>query len=49
MNEEVSKSEQTSKPEGDSSARAGESARQLICRAKHASHRRFPPKRKSAL
>jgi transposase len=46
MNEEVSKSEQTSKPEGDSPARAGESARQLIRRAKHASRRRFPAEEK---
>jgi transposase len=46
MNEEVSKSEQTSKPEGDSPARAGETARQLIRRAKHASRRRFPAEEK---
>jgi transposase len=42
MNEEVSKPEQASKPEGDSPARAGETARKLIRRAKHASRRRFP-------
>ena len=46
MNDEVSKSEQTSKPEGDSPARAGETARQLIRRAKHASRRRFPAEEK---
>ena len=46
MNEEVSKPDQTSKPEGDSPARAGESARQLIRRAKHASRRRFPAEEK---
>ena len=46
MNEEVSKSEQTSKPEGDSPARAGETARQLIRRAKYASRRRFPAEEK---
>jgi transposase len=46
MNEEVSKSEQTSKPEGDSPARAGESARQLIHRAKYATRRRFPAEEK---
>jgi len=46
MNEEVSNSEQTSKPEGDSPARTGESARQLIRRAKHASRRRFPAEEK---
>jgi transposase len=46
MNEEVSKSEQISKPEGDSPARAGETARQLIRRAKYASRRRFPAEEK---
>ena len=46
MNEEVSKSEQTSKPEGDSPARAGETARQLIRRAKHANRKRFPAEEK---
>jgi transposase len=45
MNEEVSKSEQA-RPEEDSPARAGESARQLIRRAKHASRRRFPAEEK---
>lgn len=46
MNDEVSKSEQTNKPEGDSPARAGETARQLIRRVKHASRRRFPAEEK---
>jgi len=46
MNDEVSKSDQTSKPEGDSPARAGETARRLIRRAKHASRRRFPAEEK---
>ena len=46
MNDEASKSEQTSKPEGDSPARAGETARQLIRRAKHASRRSFPAEEK---
>ena len=46
MNDEVSKSEQTSKPEGDSPARAGETARQLIRRAKHATRRKFPAEEK---
>jgi transposase len=45
MNEEVSKSEQA-RPEEDSPARAGETARQLIRRAKHASRRRFPAEEK---
>jgi transposase len=46
MNDEVSKSESTSKPEGDSPARAGETARQLIRRAKRATRRKFPAEEK---
>ena len=46
MNEEVSKNEQTSKGEGDSPARAGETARQLIRRAKRATRRKFPAEEK---
>lgn len=46
MNEEVSKNEQPSKGEGDSPARAGETARQLIRRAKRATRRKFPAEEK---
>jgi len=46
MNEDISKTKQTSKLEGDSPARAGETARQLIRRAKRASRRKFPAEEK---
>jgi transposase len=46
MNEEVSKSEQVSKSEEVSPARAGETARQLIRRAKRATRRKFPAEEK---
>jgi transposase len=46
MNEEVSKFEQTGKTEGESPARAGETARQLIRRAKRATRRKFPAEEK---
>jgi transposase len=44
MNEEVSKNKQTI--EGESPARAGETARQLIRRAKRATRRKFPAEEK---
>ena len=46
MSEEVSKSEQSSKAEGESPARAVETARQLIRRAKRATRRKFPAEEK---
>lgn len=48
MNEEVSKSEVVGKREGEevSPARAGETARQLIRRAKRATRRKFPAEEK---
>ena len=46
MIEESSKSDQTSKGEGDSPARAGETARQLIRRAQRATRRKFPAEEK---
>jgi transposase len=46
MNEEATKSESTKKEEGDSPARAGESPRQLIRRAKQATRKRLPAEEK---
>jgi len=48
MSEEVSKNEQEGKGEGEivSPARAGETARQLIRRAKRATRRKFPAEEK---